>query len=100
MGLIGGGGDGEGGKGEKGKEAAPKTSGSGALTQAGAITPVKPIDGFSARWDHIRNRVLDAPAGTTTTVAVVRCAFSDRNLHSRMPFVPTPARLKLLHARD
>jgi hypothetical protein len=27
-----------------------------------------------------------------------RCAFSDRNLHSRMPFVPTPTRLKLLRA--
>jgi hypothetical protein len=27
-------------------------------------------------------------------VAGVRCAFSDRNLHSRMPLDPTPARLK------
>jgi hypothetical protein len=27
-----------------------------------------------------------------------RCAFSDRNLHSRMPLVPTHVRLKLLHA--
>jgi hypothetical protein len=26
--------------------------------------------------------------------AVARCAFFDRNLHSRMPLVPTPARLK------
>jgi hypothetical protein len=25
---------------------------------------------------------------------LVRCAFSDRNLHSRMPLVPTPARFK------
>jgi hypothetical protein len=30
----------------------------------------------------------------------VRCALSERNLHSRMPLVPTPARLKLLHAHD
>jgi hypothetical protein len=30
----------------------------------------------------------------------VRCAFSDRILHSRMPLAPTPARLKLLHACD
>jgi hypothetical protein len=30
----------------------------------------------------------------------VRCAFSDRNLHSRMPLDPTPARLKLEHACD
>jgi hypothetical protein len=28
----------------------------------------------------------------------VRCSFSDRNLHSRMPLVPTPARLKRVHA--
>jgi hypothetical protein len=28
----------------------------------------------------------------------VRCAVFDRNLHSMMPLVPTPARLKLLHA--
>jgi hypothetical protein len=27
-------------------------------------------------------------------VAMARCAFLDRNLHSRMPLVPTPARLK------
>jgi hypothetical protein len=30
----------------------------------------------------------------------VRCAFSDRNLHSRMPLDPTHVRLKLLHACD
>jgi hypothetical protein len=30
----------------------------------------------------------------------VRCTFFDRKLHSRMPLVPTPARLKLLHACD
>jgi hypothetical protein len=31
----------------------------------------------------------------------VRCAFSDRNLHSRMPLVPTPLlRLKRCHACD
>jgi hypothetical protein len=29
-----------------------------------------------------------------------RCAFFDRNLHSRMPLVPTPARLKLLQTCD
>jgi hypothetical protein len=32
---------------------------------------------------------------------IVRCAFFDRNLHSRIPFlVPTPARLKLEHVCD
>jgi hypothetical protein len=30
--------------------------------------------------------------------AKVRCAFFDRNPHSMMPLVPTPVRLKLLHA--
>jgi hypothetical protein len=30
----------------------------------------------------------------------VRCSFFDRNLHSRMPLGPTPARLKRLHACD
>jgi hypothetical protein len=30
----------------------------------------------------------------------VRCAFFHRDLHSRMPLVPTPVRLKLLHACD
>jgi hypothetical protein len=33
-------------------------------------------------------------------VLKVQCAFSDEILHSRMPLVPTPARLKLLHACD
>jgi hypothetical protein len=32
--------------------------------------------------------------------AQVGCAFLERTLHSRMPFVPTHARLKLLHACD
>jgi hypothetical protein len=31
---------------------------------------------------------------------VVRCTFSNRNLHSRMPVVPSSVRLKLLHACD
>jgi hypothetical protein len=31
---------------------------------------------------------------------VVRCAFSGKNLHSRMPLDPTPVRLKLLQACD
>jgi hypothetical protein len=30
----------------------------------------------------------------------VRCAFSDRNLHSRMPLDPTHVRLKRCHACD
>jgi hypothetical protein len=30
----------------------------------------------------------------------VRCSFFDRILHSRIPLVPTPARMKLVHVRD
>jgi hypothetical protein len=33
-----------------------------------------------------------------TRFGLVRCSFFGRNLLSRMPLVPTPARLKLLHA--
>jgi hypothetical protein len=40
--------------------------------------------------------VSDDPLG----VEAVRCVFFGRNLHSRMPLVPTPARLKLLQACD
>jgi hypothetical protein len=32
--------------------------------------------------------------------ASVRCAFFDRDLHSRLPLVHTPAHLQLLHACD
>jgi kinesin family protein 6/9 len=35
-----------------------------------------------------------------TPMNQVRCAFFGINLYSRMPLVPTPARLKLLHACD
>jgi aryl-alcohol dehydrogenase-like predicted oxidoreductase len=38
--------------------------------------------------------------GFLTDKWLVRCAFFDRNSHSRMPVVPTPARLKLLQACD
>ena len=37
---------------------------------------------------------------TPPPLAGVRCAFSDRNLHSRMSLDPTHVRLKLLHACD
>jgi hypothetical protein len=36
--------------------------------------------------------IIEAYKGTFMRGA--RCAFFDRNLHSRMPLVPTPARLK------
>jgi hypothetical protein len=37
---------------------------------------------------------LDTTKGISLLEVKVRCAFSDRNLHSRVPLVPTPARLK------
>jgi hypothetical protein len=39
-------------------------------------------------------------AACLTLEYLVRCAFFDRDLHSRMPLVSIPARLKLLHAFD
>jgi hypothetical protein len=39
-------------------------------------------------------------AGKGHPSEIARCAFFGRNLHSRMPLVPTPARLKLLQACD
>jgi hypothetical protein len=43
------------------------------------------------RWMTVHDTIVD---GVTVAMASVRCAFSDRNLHSRMPLDPTPARLK------
>jgi hypothetical protein len=45
---------------------------------------------------EILSTFLESAAGVgySEMVAFVRCAFSDRNLHSRMPLDPTPARLK------
>jgi hypothetical protein len=48
-------------------------------------------------------RVRDATNGALKMPAELqraRCLFSNRNLHSMMPLVPTPARLKLLQACD
>lgn len=59
-----------GGAGMGAGSASGSASGKQPLTSAGAVTPVKPIDGFSARWDHIRSRVLETKTGKTT-VAVV-----------------------------
>jgi hypothetical protein len=47
---------------------------------------LRPITNTEGQWN-------DVPA-------CVRCPFSDRNLHSRMPLDPTHVRLKLLHACD
>jgi beta-glucosidase len=40
------------------------------------------------------------PVAIAAAVAAARCAFSNRNLHSRMPLDLTPVRLKLVHACD
>jgi hypothetical protein len=52
--------------------------------------------GIAERRRHRTHPVEAAPSG----LFEVRCAFSDRNLHSRMPLVLTPARSKLLPACD
>jgi hypothetical protein len=46
---------------------------------------------------------IDTGAAGNVFVAALstaRCAFSDRNLHSRMPLIPMLARLKILHECD
>jgi hypothetical protein len=50
--------------------------------------------GYGARFHPGFCRVRVSPIGCSQ----VRCAFSDRNLHSRMPLDPTHVRLKLEHA--
>jgi hypothetical protein len=42
----------------------------------------------------LRLNTVDNKGSTYKGFDYVRCAFSDRDLHSRMPLVPTPARLK------
>jgi hypothetical protein len=48
--------------------------------------------------DHGAWRAI--PSLNMSACPTVRCAFSDGNLHSRMPLVPMPARLKRCHACD
>ena len=43
---------------------------------------------------------MEVQSSATTRTTAVRCAFFDWGLYSRMPMVPTPARLKFLHACD
>jgi hypothetical protein len=53
-----------------------------------------------AAGDAAKERVAASAAATAGADANggVRCAFFGRNLHSRMPLDPTPARLKLKRA--
>jgi hypothetical protein len=59
-------------------------------TDAVANSMATMLSRFANEWR------MDAPLPDfgATTWANVRCAFSDRNLHSRMPLDPTPVRLK------
>jgi aspartate/methionine/tyrosine aminotransferase len=52
-----------------------------------------------ARTQHVLQHLVDTK-GSFFEMGRVRCAFLGRNLHSRRPLVPTPARLRLLHACD
>jgi hypothetical protein len=49
--------------------------------------------------DLAKTLATELAANKITTI-MVRCAFSGRNLHSRMSLDPTHVRLKLLHACD
>jgi hypothetical protein len=55
-------------------------------------------DGTNSQFVQRGSQTFVHPAKTSRDQ--VRCAFSDRKLHMRMPLVLMPARLKLLHARD
>jgi hypothetical protein len=72
---------------------APWTKASATYLGAGSVVLTVPSDTAAIRyaWHDYVECVL---------VNSVRCAFSDRNLHSRMPLDPTHVRLKLLHACD
>ena len=62
-----------------------------------------PITRMGGIYNTFGLGVLPSLAAVTEACAdAVRCAFFDRNLHSRMPLVnvPTPARLKLLASSE
>jgi hypothetical protein len=75
------------------------------------MNPVTPLNELKAPSTESSNQWIstnanelnygegDGVLGTMESPEVVRCAVFDRNLHSRMPLVPTPLlRLKLLYA--
>jgi len=49
----------------------PKMMQSQTDTPSKNVTPVKPIDGFSARWDKITNRILNSTSDRPLTMVVV-----------------------------
>jgi SAM-dependent methyltransferase len=58
------------------------------VAPGGRLVIALPLPYRAKRWEH--------PAAASAA----RCAFLERKLHSRMPLVPTPARVKLEHACD
>jgi selenide,water dikinase len=56
-----------------------------------AITPVKPIDGFNARWEVIVDRVVAAKVGATA-----RFRFRLRCQQSRVPCLAAPCISEML----
>jgi hypothetical protein len=78
------------------QDAAPPTTGTGTVTLTSGST-VAELDTSSFITITFSEADLNAMKHIDD---FVRCAFFDRNLHSRMPLVPTPARLKLLQACD
>jgi hypothetical protein len=64
----------------------------------------KSIQFKSSSWkitdQEVNKIILQGIADIMHQNPLARCAFFDANLHSRMPLVPTPARLKFLHASD
>ena len=56
------------------------------------------VEDYEGDAKRMCEAVLGHPITEHCSVHLVRCAFFDEKLHSRMPLDPTPARLKLLHA--
>jgi hypothetical protein len=55
---------------------------------------------LSTALNELKARLLLLQVRLSSRPGRVRCAFLGRNLHSRMPLIPSPTRLKLLHACD
>jgi hypothetical protein len=59
-----------------------------------STTSYKPGKLFAVTDYGANTSSLDNLAAIQAAIDAVRCAFSHRSLHSRMPLVPTPARLQ------
>jgi hypothetical protein len=68
-----------------------------------AMQKVNDLEGYAVSTDFqisVINQTLALGSVKIADKLSARCAFSDRNSHSRMPLDPTHVRLKLLHACD